>query len=147
MIFVKLSVESFGDDPIMAYSEFYDSLIKKHTQNVFEAYQQSLVTIQYPDGIQRQLDDEVSRYADDELSFYSFEEKIDPSYYFFALNGRTEKGIERVSKILNDIRVHDAYRGRVFHYKIAAIVSDEPQCIPCRKKKLEERMKRSEAGI
>lgn len=146
MIFIKLDIDAFGEDPIIGYSQFVDKLIKAHTQDVFEAYQQAVVVIEYPDKKQVQLDDEISRYADDELSFYSFEEKIDPSYFYIAINGRTPKGLNRVNHILLDIRRHDAYRGRVMDYRIAGVISDEPQCMPCLKKKL-ERMKKNESGI
>lgn len=137
MIFIKLEPIAFGVDPIMGYSQFVDGLITKHTQNVFEAYQQALLVMEYPDKTQVQLEDEVSRYADDELSLYSFEEKIDPRYFYIGLNSRNEKGAFRVSDILSDIRAHEGYRGRVFDYRIAGVISDEPQCMPCLKKKLE----------
>lgn len=139
MIFIKLEPIAFGVDPIMGYSRFVDELITKHTQNIFEAYQQAVLVMEYPDKTQSQLDDEVSRYADDELSLYSFEEKIDPDYFYIGLSSRNEKGVSRVSYILRDICAHEGYRGRVFDYRIAGVVSDEPQCIPCRKKKLEGR--------
>lgn len=151
MIFVKLAPESFGEDPIMGYSQFIDDLIHTHTQAVFEAYQQALLHIEYPDKEIVKLDDEISRYADDELSFYSFEEKIDPDYFYIGLNGRTEKGMERINEILLDVRRHPGFRGRVFGYRIAAIISDEPQCIPCRKKKLDkqekENLKLNKGGV
>lgn len=136
MIFVRLFQEAMGEDPVVAHSNLISDLLDKHTESNVSTFEEVHCVVRYPNGSTKHLDDSITRYADDNIVLYNYEEKIDPEHFILSIQGKTVDGHKQMQHILDDIRRHPAYRGRITEMVLVGIKNDQPQCIPCMKKRI-----------
>ncbi len=141
MIFYRLRADKMGDDPAMAYTSYLDTLIEQHTDNVFEGFMPCEIVLR-KDNQDFKLDDEIIRYADTNVVVYAIEEKIDSDYYYIAMQFTNSKGHSQVVQMMQDIESHHAFDSRIRDLRLIGVISDEPQCIPCAKRRAEREQRR-----
>lgn len=141
MLFYRLRTDKMGDEPDVAYSSYLDSLIGQYTDNVFEAYMPCRVVLRQGDA-DFELDDEIIRYADTNVVVYAIEEKVDPDYLYIAMKFSSEEGHKQVLRMMINIESHPAFDSRVRDLRFVGVISDEPQCIPCAKRRKEREQRK-----
>ena len=137
MIFFKLSQDAFGDEPERSFGIFVDQLIATHTDNVNDGFTQ--VNVMLRQGVEDfKLNDEITRYADSNIVLYALEEKIDPDYFYIALQYRAMPGHAQMLSIIRDIEAHPSFVECDKTLRFIGVISDVSQCVPCTKKKMEQ---------
>lgn len=141
MIFYRLSADKMGDDPAMVYTSYLDKLIEQYTDNVYEAFMPCEVVLRQNEQ-DFKLDDEIMRYADTNVVVYAIEEKIIPDYYYIGMQFVNSEGHQQIVNMMRDIESHPAFDARVRGLRLVGVISDEPQCIPCAKRRAEREQRR-----
>ncbi len=136
MIFYRLRADKMGDEPDVAYTSYLDGLMAAYTDNVYEAFMPCEIVLRQG-GTDFKLDDEIIRYADTNVVVYAIEEKVDPDYYYIAMKFSNEKGHGQIVQMMRNIESHPAFDSRVRDLRLVGVISDEPHCIPCAKRRKE----------
>lgn len=137
MIFVRLLKEQMGEDPLDEHIDLVAELLDRHTESDTSKFENIRCVMRLSDGTDQRIDNDITRYVDENLSLYNFDDTIDPDHFIVALHAKSTVGHQHVQKMVDDIRRHPCYRGRMMDISILGVVTDEPHCIPCAKKNFE----------